>query len=157
MPEWLKDPGVIAGCLALVGVVSMPFINARVKRKENGRIAAASAAQVAESLRVEVSERRLKEFMDRQAEEIVDLNRQLREERTEREALGDQVQLLERQQLRTAHKYDRLVAALLDEARLVRDQIREREDHDDVLPNIEKLVKALRDARGEFFNGEKSA
>jgi len=158
MPTWLTDPGVITGVLALVGVVASPFITSKIKRKENGRLTAAAAAQVAESQRVEASERRLREFMDRQAEEITDLHRQLREQRAETEALGEQVTMLEKQALRTAQKYDRVLNALLGLARRVHDGLVVG-DVDEALKRTREVMDAIETARGSLFNGhgEKSA
>jgi predicted RNase H-like nuclease (RuvC/YqgF family) len=157
MLDWLKDPGVVVGALALVGVLASPFVNARIKRKENGRIAAQAAAAAAESQRIEATEKRLRDLLDRQANEIAELRARGRADGAEREALEERLQTLERGALRAAQRFDRVLAQLLDEARSMRDQIREHEEHDEVLPSAEKLVKAIRDARGEFFNGEKTA
>jgi hypothetical protein len=148
--DWLTNPTVIVGILGLVAAILSPSVAAWIKRKENGRIAAQAAAVAAESRRIEVTEQRLAALMERQHAEIAALDVECAE-------LRQKVQELERRGLRVAQKFDRILATLLDEARLVRDQVREREDHDDMLPNVERLVKAVQDARGDFFNGERIA
>ena len=160
MPEWMREPGVVTGLLALVGVVLTPFVNARIKRKENGRIAAAAAAQVAESQRVEASERRLRELLDRQADEITrqtgeitDLYRQLREQRAETEALDDKVKELERQAYRNARKLDGSLAGMFGIANEIHGGIIEGDSPDLTLGRVRKMMDSIETLRGGIFNG----
>ncbi len=171
MDDFLRQPPVVAGIFALLGVLAAPVINAAIKRKENGRLAAIAA----ETLRMEATEKRLKELLDRQAEDIVELRQQLREKSAEVDAHDRQINVLERQAFKSAQKFDRVLTTVLGLTRQFSDDVEDdleiedtidvailrrllRDQRERVLARRTHILDAIESARGGLFDGhEKSA
>jgi len=163
----MTEPAVVAGIIAGLVSMVMPRVMASVKRKENGRLVASAA----ELRRIEAAEVRLKDLLDRQGDEIVDLHRQLREERAEREALGERLERQETQAHRNARRYDGVLSGLLNLARQIVDDVGDGEMADDlvvvqrqlkrqrerVLRHAEGIVSTIEGARLLDTHGDKSA
>lgn len=163
MVEWLNNPAVIGGVFGILLAFVTPKASALIRRKENGRVTAAAAAQVAESQRIEASEKRLQSLFERQDkkiaaqdEELLVVNRRLRDQEAETEALEAKVRLLEDAALRARRSHDQVLSGIFGMAREVHDALVVNE-LTEAIARTRKIMDAAETARNKLFNGEKSA
>lgn len=137
----ILQPAVVSALVAAFVTLLAPWIGARIKRAENGRIGVTAL----EAKRLDATEQRLKDMLDRQTSEIQVLRTRLddQEKRT-KEAEGREGRALLR--------YHRVLATLSDAAKELRDEL--EDDHR--LEIAQRMVKAIQQAR-DMFDRKESA